>query len=133
MNSVNLPAAATNFNDLLGLKYLSSADGVYVLELALKPEHMNIQGFVHGGVLCTLLDTAMSRAFLGDRPGQHRSGATLELKVNFLKSVRIGTLTATGRLITETRRTAYVEGEIRDEDNQLVARSSGTILQIDQR
>lgn len=133
MNSENAPSVETNFNDLLGLEFVSSADGVYVLALRLKPEHLNLQGFVHGGVLCTMLDTAMSRAFLGDLPGQHRSGATLELKINFLKGVRNGTLTATGRLVTETRRTAYVEGEIRDEDNSLVARSSGTILQIDQR
>ena len=118
---------------MLGLEFVSSAAGVYVLELQLTPEHLNLQGFVHGGVLCSLLDTAMSRAFLGDIPGQHRSGATLELKVNFLKGVRNGRLTATGRLVSETRRTAFVEGEIRDEDNQLVARSSGTILQIDQR
>ena len=133
MNSENAPSVETNFNDLLGLEFVSSADGVYVLALRIKPEHLNLQGFVHGGVLCTMLDTAMSRAFLGDLPGQHRSGATLELKINFLKGVRNGTLTATGRLVTETRRTAYVEGEIRDEDNSLVARSSGTILQIDQR
>ena len=133
MNSENAPSVETNFNDLLGLEFVSSADGVYVLALRLKPEHLNLQGFVHGGVLCTMLDTAMSRAFLGDLPGQHRSGATLELKINFLKGVRNGTLTVTGRMVSETRRTAYVEGEIRADDNSLVARSSGTILQVDQR
>ena len=133
MNSENAPSVETNFNDLLGLEFVSSADGVYVLALRIKPEHLNLQGFVHGGVLCTMLDTAMSRAFLGDLPGQHRSGATLELKINFLKGVRNGTLTATGRMVSETRRTAYVEGEIRADNNSLVARSSGTILQVDQR
>ncbi|MCJ7558031.1 MAG: PaaI family thioesterase [Gammaproteobacteria bacterium] len=133
MNSENSPPVASNFNELLGLVFVSSDAGVYVLELQLTPEHLNLQGFVHGGVLCSLLDTAMSRAFLGDIPGQHRSGATLELKVNFLKGVRNGRLTATGRLVSETRRTAFVEGEIRDDQNSLVARSSGTILQVDQR
>ncbi|MCW8844405.1 MAG: PaaI family thioesterase [Gammaproteobacteria bacterium] len=133
MTSENPPDTLSNFNDLLGLEFVSSAAGVYVLQLQLRPEHLNLQGFVHGGVLCTLLDTAMSRAFLGDIPGQHRSGATLELKVNFLKGVRNGTLTATGRMVSETRRTAYVEGEIRADNNSLVARSSGTILQVDQR
>lgn len=133
MNSENSPSIVSNFNELLGLEFVSSADAVYVLQLQIRPEHLNVQGFVHGGVLCTLLDTAMSRAFLGETPGQHRSGATLELKVNFLKGVRSGTLTATGRLVTGTRRTAYVEGEIRGGDDSLVARSSGTILQIEQR
>jgi hypothetical protein len=32
-------------------------------ELSVRPRHLNIGGLVHGGVLCSLLDTAMARAF----------------------------------------------------------------------
>lgn len=117
-----------DFNEVTGLDFIGLRDGSYVIDLQVGPRHHNVRGIVHGGVYCTLLDTAMTRAFLHTLPEQERLGSTLEMKINFLKAARSGKLTAYGKLIKATRRTAYVEGQVEDEQGQLLARSSATVI-----
>ncbi len=120
--------AAGNFNELAGLEIGNSESGVCAIRLRVEAMHLNVMGTVHGGVICTLLDTAMARACFHSRPTQQRKGATLEMKVNFLKSSCDGELTATGQLISSTRRTAYAEGRVVNESGQLIARASATMM-----
>ena len=104
----------------------------YVVELAVQPRHLIIGGIVHGGVLCSLLDTAMARAFFMADGGTELSAATLEMKVNFLGKAREEMLVARGRVVHRTRRTAYVEGWVRTADeDRVVARASATMMVID--
>ena len=50
------------FLDLLGVRSIDARDGTCRLELAVLPQHMRNLGIVHGGVIATLLDTAMGIA-----------------------------------------------------------------------
>jgi uncharacterized protein (TIGR00369 family) len=122
-----------NFNDITGLEFIGLRDNRYVVTLDIEPRHHNVMGAVHGGVLCTLLDTTMARAYFHSLPEETRKGATLEMKVNFLKGVTGGRLTAYGQLIHSTRRTAYVEGYIENETDQIVARASATLMLFEPR
>lgn len=101
-----------NFNALTGLNFVGFIDDRYVIDLNIEPYHLNVRRIVHGGVLCTLLDTAMTRSYLHSLPKAERDGVTLEMKVNFLKAVQSGTLTAYGQLVSATQRTAHVEGHV---------------------
>jgi len=104
----------------------------YVVELDVQPRHLNIGGIVHGGVLCSLLDTAMARSFFMADGGESLSAATLEMKVNFLGKARGERLVARGTVVHRTRRTAYVEGWVRaEDDDRVVARASATMMVID--
>lgn len=104
----------------------------YVVELAVQPRHLNIGGIVHGGVLCSLLDTAMARACFMADGGEDLSAATLEMKVNFLGKARTEALVARGRVVHATRRTVYVEGWVRARDGErVVARASATMMRLD--
>lgn len=123
--------SAKDFNEVTGLNFIGLRDDRYWIELQIEPRHHNVRGIVHGGVICTLLDTAMTRAFLHSLPEQQRLGSTLEMKVNFLKAAKSGKITASGRLVKATRRTAYVEGEVENEEGQLLARSSATVILFD--
>ena len=100
----------------------------YVVELELEARHLNIGGIVHGGVLCSLLDTALARSFFMAETGDTLSAATLEMKVNFLGSAKSGKLTARGRVVERTKRTAYVEGRVEREDGRVVARATATMM-----
>jgi len=117
-----------NYNDLVGLMMLGFQGDGYVIELNLTASHRNIMGSVHGGVLCTLLDTAMVRSVLHRDDENIAAGATLEMKVNFLKSAVSGKLTAIGQMINMTRQTAYVEGRVENDAGELIAKSSGTVM-----
>ena len=55
---------------------------------------------------------------------------TLELKINFLKPVWSGRLTATARVVKPGRTVGLVECDVRDDDGHLVARASSTCVTL---
>jgi uncharacterized protein (TIGR00369 family) len=112
----------------LGLEAPGFDGDEYVVTLAVRPRHLNIGGLVHGGVLCSLLDTAMARSFFMADGGRTLSAATLEMKINFLGSARVGRLEARGRVAHRTRRTAYVEGRVVDAEGRVIARATATMM-----
>ena len=117
-----------DFNEHIGLNILGFREDRFVIELEIGSQHYNRYGTVHGGVLFTMLDTAMSRAFFDTLPAEKNSGVTLEMKINYLKTTTSGRLTAYGILINVTRRTAFVEGHIENEEGGLVAKASATMM-----
>jgi uncharacterized protein (TIGR00369 family) len=117
-----------NFIESLGIKPRGFEDGQYVVELDVDNQHLNIGGIVHGGVICSLLDTAMFRSFFLALPEQQQAAATLELKVNYLRSAEEGRLIAYGKVVNTTRRTAYVEGGVVNDAGTLVAKGCATLM-----
>lgn len=112
----------------LGMVPVGFADGEYVVELQLEERHLNIGGIAHGGIYCSLLDTAMARSFIKSVSDEGLPAVTLEMKVNFLGAARGGTLRAKGRVVAKTRRTVLVEGRVESEDGKLLARGSATMM-----
>ena len=112
----------------LGLDPRGFTGDEYVVGLELEPRHLNIGGIVHGGVLGSLLDTAMARSYFMAETGETLSAATLEMKINFLGSAKSGTLTARARVVDRTKRTAYVEGRVERDDGRVIARATATMM-----
>src|SRR5262245_55113538 len=102
------------FTEHLGFEYVSADRGEAMIALVPGPEHMSRADRVHGGVLFSLLDSAMGQAVLSALPAG-RGCATLEIKINYFRPVQRGKLTAIGRLGNLSRNTAYADGEIRAE------------------
>lgn len=115
------------FTTAMGVEYVGVVDGAYTLELELRPSHMSRADRVHGGVLFTLLDTALGRAVLEELPAG-RGCATVELKINYFRPVQNGRVRAAGRVREITRRLAYAEGDIRNDEGKVVARANGTFF-----
>lgn len=91
--------------------------------------HYNPIGVVHGGLVCTLLDSALGCAVHTTLPAG--TGYTsIEIKTSFLRPVSAGSgpLTCTGRVIKPGRRVAFAEGEVVDADGRTVATASGSVL-----
>lgn len=112
----------------LGMVPLGFVDGEYVVELELEERHLNIGGIAHGGIYCSLLDTAMARSFIKSVSDTGLPAVTLEMKVNFLGAASQGKLTALGRVVAKTRRTVLVEGRVEDGEGRLLARASATMM-----
>ncbi len=111
-----------------GLKVVELGESSSRVELEVRPEHKNIYGVVHGGVLSSVLDASCGSAALtvmkeGEAP------MTLDLKVQFYKSVEKGKLTARAEVVKRTGRFAIVESSLFDEDGEMVARG-GTIHSV---
>lgn len=85
-------------------------------------------GVVHGGLVCTLLDTVIGCAVHTTLPA--RVGYTsIEIKVNYLRPVHLGAeLVATGWVVKAGRRVAFAEAEVVAADGKQVATASGSCL-----
>ena len=108
-----------------GMRVVAAEPGSVTLDVDLEEHHANLQGFAHGGVLATLADAAMGLSVRSAlEPG--RRHVTIELGVHYLRAVRTGTVTATGRAVRVGREIAYAEAAITDERGTDLARASGT-------
>jgi uncharacterized protein (TIGR00369 family) len=114
---------------LLDMSIEEVEPGRAVFELVPAEYHFNPIGMVHGGVLTTLLDSAMGCAVHAMLPAGS-AYTTLELKVNFLRRVttETGRLRCEGSVIHLGRTVATAEGRIVDGDGRLVAHATTTCL-----
>ena len=118
------------FTDWMGVEYLVDESGLRRVALTLTPQHMSLANRVHGGVLFTLLDTALGGAVVNALP-DGKGCATLEIKINYFRPIQHGRLTAEGRLVNRSRHTAYAEGEVLNEEGKILAKASGTFFITD--
>jgi uncharacterized protein (TIGR00369 family) len=75
---------------------------------------------VHGGMVGTLLDTAMGGA-AASALEDGESFLTADLRVEFFRAARPGLLRAEGRVLHRTRRVVFCEAVLHDADGNLVA------------
>jgi uncharacterized protein (TIGR00369 family) len=89
-------------------------------------------GMVHGGLVCTLLDSVVGCALHSTLP-QGKGYTSVEIKVNYLKAVRAssGLLTATGTVVKSGSRVGFTEGVVTDAAGSVVATASSTLLVFD--
>ncbi|TDD39462.1 PaaI family thioesterase [Actinomadura sp. KC06] len=114
---------------LLGMTAESLEPGRVVFALTPRTDFSNPLGIVHGGILSTLLDSAMGCAVhtaLPDGAGY----TTLELSVNFVRPVPLegGRLVCEGTTVHVGRKLATAEGRVRNEDGKLVAHGTTTCM-----
>ncbi len=109
------------FNTLCGIEAFAFVEGRSQLRLVLEPKHGNSHGTAHGGLLCTLLDVAMSTAV---RLGVGQSVVTVDMQTRFLRPGR-GTLLAEGWVVKGGRSISFCEAEVRDASGELVASATG--------
>jgi uncharacterized protein (TIGR00369 family) len=113
-----IPGAAVG--DLIGMRIVAAEVGRVTFELDAGPQHSSPPGTLHGGILCDVADAAMGCANLS-RLAEGESFTTLELKINFLKPVWTGGLTAVGEVVKAGRTIALLDCRITDESGSLVA------------
>ncbi|MCC3313878.1 PaaI family thioesterase [Nocardia africana] len=113
----------------LGIRLEEAGEGYTRYYLDPNPATINAMFTVHGGVLATLMDTAMGSAVF-TKLGDGTAYTTLELKVNFIRAVAMdgSRLTCEATAVHVGRRTATAEGRITDTAGKLIAHGSTTIL-----
>lgn len=115
--------------ELLGLTLDSFEKGRVVFSLEPGEYHYNPIGAVHGGVIATLLDSAVGCAVHTTLP-VGVAYTTLELKVNFIRGTTIasGRVSAEGKTVHVGRSSAVAEGRVTDTKGRLVATCSTTCI-----
>jgi acyl-CoA thioesterase len=117
---------ASPFLAQLGASLAERSDGHARLELTVEDSHLRTRGIAHGGVIASLLDTAMGVAVSTKTP-EGCFPVTAQLNVNFIRPAWNGEkLAILGDVRHSGRTTAVAMGEIRTDSGVLVATSSGT-------
>ena len=114
---------------LLGMMMKAIEPGRAVFELAAGERHHNPLGTLHGGVYCDLADAAMGWAYAATL-AEAESFTTIELKINFLRAVRQGAVTAEAKVVKAGSTLGYVECEVKDDQGRLVAKAASTCMKL---
>ncbi len=107
----------------LGVVITEVGQGVLRAELPVRAELLAPNGFLHAGSVVTLADTASGYACFAHLPDRALGFTTLELKANFLRTVRDGTLHCEARALHLGRTTQVWDATVHadGEDASLLA------------
>jgi uncharacterized protein (TIGR00369 family) len=97
------------------------------IEFQARPEFVNPIGNIQGGFLAAMLDDTLGPAVV-QTLGPDQFAPTLELKVSFLKPAKPGVLIGEGRVLKKGRSIAFLSGELRDADGDIVASATATAM-----
>ncbi|HPB21997.1 MAG TPA: PaaI family thioesterase [Novosphingobium sp.] len=100
------------------------------LEYRARADMCHSGGVVQGGFVTGWIDAAMAHAAIA-RNGADVTPMTLELKVSFFAPVRPGLVIAEGWAVRNGRKTAFYEGHLLDEDGNVLAKASTTMMLAD--
>lgn len=105
----------------LGITFVELAPGHSVATLTVAPPHMSPNGFLHGGTVVSLADTACGFGTFVT-PGPERTHfATMNLSCNFLGTSREGLLTCTASLVHGGRTTQVWDATVQRDDGRQIA------------
>jgi uncharacterized protein (TIGR00369 family) len=115
--------------ELLGMRPARVEPGLVAFDCDASPRFANPMGGVHGGIIATLLDSALGCAVQSVLP-EATGYTTLSLEVKYLRPVTVdaGRLTATGTIVHAGRRQATAEATLTDEAGRLLATATTTCL-----
>lgn len=108
----------------LGCELLAVKENEVRIALHAGPQHTNVMGIVHGGVLTSLMDQAMGMVVMSSR--QLQPCVTTNLNVHFLSAMKQGALEATARILHQAGRTITTEAEVRNSEGTLGCISTAT-------
>jgi uncharacterized protein (TIGR00369 family) len=116
---------------LLGFVLKAIEPGRAVFEMEADERHHNPTATLHGGVYCDLADAAMGYAYAATL-AVGETFTTIDLKINFLRAIRQGRLTAEARVVKAGSALGFVECDVTDQGGKLVARAASTCMKLRQ-
>jgi acyl-CoA thioesterase len=119
------PKPAKGFLELIGLTFVKMGKGFSRGELEITDSHLNPYDTLHGGVVYSMADTGMGGALSTCLEKDERC-STIEIKINYLKSVRSGRLVCDTKVIHKRKNVAFLESSVKDQEDQIVATATGT-------
>ena len=114
--------------ELLGSEYLAyDLDrGEVQMRFTALPSFLNPAGNVNGGMLAAMMDELLAVTLTSAmRYGQFN--VTLDLGTRFLKAARPGRIDGFGKVIKRGRTVGFVEGELRNDQGEALARGHATM------
>jgi uncharacterized protein (TIGR00369 family) len=117
------PRALGGFFGLVGPLWARKEGDAWAYAFLAEAKHTNPAGIVHGGMLTTLMDHALSA--VAWEANERRPCVTVQLDVQFLSAVRPGQLVeARGRIVRQTSSLVFMQGNLSVAGEEVVAASA---------
>jgi 1,4-dihydroxy-2-naphthoyl-CoA hydrolase len=100
---------------LLGFEVASAEPGVLRARMAVRPELLAPNGYLHAASVIALADSACGFATMFDLPGDAKGFTTVELKTNFVGTALDGAIWCEARRVHQGRTTQVWDAEVRVE------------------
>jgi uncharacterized protein (TIGR00369 family) len=114
--------AASGFHAWAGIQVVEATTGAVTVSVTVDERHVNLQGFVHGGMLAILADTACGLSVRSAiEPG--RLHITTDLDIHYLSPAKAGVLYGRGSAVKVGRSLAFAEASVEDAGGTLLARA----------
>src|SRR5262245_19863802 len=113
----------------LGIRFESLTAGRLVATMAVREELLTPLGAMHGGVMAGFVDHTLG-CVLYPLMKRGQWAATTEFKLNYLRAIKGGTLTAEATVLSMGRRSAVVRVDVTN-DGKLACVAQGTLLVSD--
>ena len=110
----------------LGIRFDALTAGRLVATMTVRDELVTPMGAVHGGVMAGFVDHTLG-CVLYPLMKHGQWAATTEFKLNYLRAVKTGTLTAEATVLAMGRRSAVVRVDVSN-DGVLACVAQGTLL-----
>jgi uncharacterized protein (TIGR00369 family) len=114
----------------LHLEFLKAQDGTIVCHATIGTNYEGPPGYVHGGMIATMLDEAMSKAVrtLGV------TAMTRHMEVDYLRPVHSSVpIRIEGRLVRSDGRKHWAEAAVLSENGSKLATASGLFIEVKAR
>jgi uncharacterized protein (TIGR00369 family) len=120
---------------LIGLELLDLGPKWAKCQLTARADLQNPNGVIHGGMIATLIDTAISQALLMTDEYQvvrdtKGSLSTIDLHVKYLRPANTGKLICEARIVHLGKRVIHAQASVRTEDDKEIALGDATLMMV---
>jgi len=112
---------SSGFPGLLGIDFYEAGDRFVRARLELEEKHQAPNGYLHAGTVVGFADSASGYGCLLNLPDGATGFTTIELKTNFLRSARTGTIECEARLAHGGRTTHIWDATVTDPEGRTMA------------
>jgi len=115
----------------LKLNFYQTAPDEVTAEFVAPKEYEGYPGILHGGIVATILDEAVGRAYMGLTPSESNFMYTAELTVKYKQKVPVGQpIRVVGKQIKRIRWTAEARGFLYAQDGTLLAEAKAILVNL---
>ncbi len=100
---------------LIGVEFTGIEPGRLTSRLALRPELLAPNGYLHAATIIALADTTCGYGTITDLPSGAHNFTTIELKTNFLNTAREGAIACIATRVHGGRTTQIWDAQVTDE------------------
>ena len=106
------------FPGTLGIEFIELERGHSANRLAIRPEHLAPNGYLHAATVVALADTCCGIGALASLPDGANSFTTIELKTNFVGTAAEGVIRCVAELAHSGRTTQLWDAKVTDDAQQ---------------